>query len=147
MATKPTTHHPTTRRSANPTSLSSLFEAAIKFPRIREYVHHELTTDRSRFLTNGKALVWVTSDADGRISFSIDDNDKHAVSISVAIKFAGSAVIVKDDHPKYWGYETEEEWVNALKAKQRETDVSPRENQVCVSVLTHRDDPRAPWTG
>ena len=66
------------------------------------------------------------SEADGRISFSVDDNDKHAVSIAVAIKFAASAVIVKDDHPKFWGYETEEEWVNALKEKQRETEVPPR---------------------
>ena len=125
MAPKPTTHHPTNYKSTVPKRLDSLFDGRLKKSRIREYIHHELTTEGSRFLTNGKALVWVMSDADGRISFSVDDNDKHAVSIAVAIKFVASAVIVKDDHPKFWGYETEEEWVNALKEKQRETEVVP----------------------
>ena len=118
MASKPTTHHPTKWRSAKPTSLSSLFEAAIKIPRIREYVHHELTTERSRFLTNGKALVWVSGDADGRISFTVDD-DKNTRSIELAIRLAANSAIVKYDDPRCWGFETEEAWVNALKAKQR----------------------------
>ena len=125
MATKPTTHHPTKWRSAKPTSLSSLFNEIKNNSRVREYVHHELTTERSRFLTNGKALVWVTSDADGRISFTVDD-DKTARSIELAIRLAANSAIVKYDDPRYWGFETEEAWVNALKAQQRETDVAPR---------------------
>ena len=123
MTTKPVTHHPTRYKSVKPESLSPLFFRRLKPLGFREYIHHELTTEKSRFLTNGKVLVWVTIGEDGRIFFSVDDDDKSSIKIVLAMLAAANSAIVSEHRPKYWGYETEEEWVDALKAKQRETEV------------------------
>jgi hypothetical protein len=100
-------------------SAQELFDGRLEAYGVREHTEH--TTDRKRLLTDGRNGLWVYIDDKGRVSSLTRYASCGAPGkILQAIADAFDTDIVSEHDPRYWGFDTQEEWDAYMAQKSKE---------------------------
>jgi hypothetical protein len=95
-----------------------LFTTTLAGGRVREHIVHREddieTSETTRCLTDGENYVWAFRDDFGFVHSFTRWAGNRATFILQAVIDAFDTDIVSEDEPRYWGFETEEEWEAAL---------------------------------
>lgn len=87
-----------------------LFDGRLEKFGVREHIHLESTTERTRLLTDGRNYVWVYIDNDGIVACLSRYGANAPGKILNALADAFDTDIVSEHEPQFWGFNTQEEW-------------------------------------
>jgi hypothetical protein len=103
----------TNYRALDHLSFHDVFNGQLERFGVREAASQR-TTDGSRCLTDGSNFLWVYATPDGVAGFTRYHPNGAPGAILAAIEEAFGIEIVSEHDPRYYGYETQEEWDAAL---------------------------------
>lgn len=86
-----------------------LFDGRLEKFGVRECVH----SDGRRYLTDGRGNLWVYRREDDTVSFTRYASSGAVGNLRWTLEEAFETEIVSEHDPRYWGFETEEEWHQA----------------------------------
>jgi hypothetical protein len=87
-----------------------LFDGRLEEFGVREHVKPEVTTEKSRLLTDGRNYVWVYIDDDGLVGCLTRYAANAPGKILNALADVFDTDIVSEYEPQFWGFDTQEEW-------------------------------------
>jgi hypothetical protein len=95
-----------------------LFTTTLAGGRVREHIVHReddiQKSETTRCLTDGVNYVWAFRDDFGFVHSFTRTAGNHATFILQAVIDAFDTGIVSEYEPRYWGFDTEEEWQAGL---------------------------------
>jgi hypothetical protein len=118
--------------------MADLFDGRLKHAGIHEHQSNDATTDR-KCLTDGRNFLWVNGDEKGLISTFTRYRMNAPQRILRAIADEFNVEIVSEYEPKYWGYETQQEW-DAAWTKMANKDEQNFYNEVAKFVRGESHD-------
>jgi hypothetical protein len=92
-------------------NVQELFDGRLKSYGVCEHINPEQTTDESRCLTDGPNVLWVYIDDEGFVDFLkryAGGGDPSKILEAIAQAF--DTDIVSEHDPKFWGFDTQEDW-------------------------------------
>jgi hypothetical protein len=90
---------------------------------VREHVHPNETTDTDRCLTDGNNYLWVSVDEDGIVdTLTRWAPNGYPLYILKAIAETFDIGILSEDDPRYWGFDTEEEFWETVAQGRRDDE-------------------------
>jgi hypothetical protein len=98
-----------------------LFDGRLERFGIREHVNTNTSSTR-RCLTDNRNYLWVHIKDDAEISSITRHAGNTSSKILSAIAETFDVEIVSEHDPRFWGFETQEEWDAAMKAFSREAE-------------------------
>ena len=87
-----------------------LFDGRLKQCGIREHVQPDLSTKKSRCLTDGRNYLWAYINDDGFVACLTRYAGNAPGKILDAIADAFDTDILSEHEPQFWGFDTEKEW-------------------------------------
>ena len=113
----------TSLRTLKKVSAQGLFDGRLEEYGVREHINSRATTNESRCLTDGRNYLWVSIGDDGFVGAITRYGMGGAPGkILSAVAAAFDTDIVSEHEPRYWGFETQEEWDAAWEQMAREND-------------------------
>jgi hypothetical protein len=108
-------------RPLTPIRMADLFDGRFENAGVHE-TQCEGTTSNSKCLTDGQNFLWVYGDGEGLVSCFCIYGANAPQRILHAIDDAFGVDIVSEHEPRFWGYETTEEWEAAWAAESEECE-------------------------
>jgi hypothetical protein len=112
--------------------ITDLIDGRLEKFGVREHVHPEETNDQQKCLTDGRNCLWVYGEPDGLVSVMTRYAGNAPGKILGAIAEAFETKIVSKHDPRFWGFDTQEEWDAVCEAISKE-----REDQFYLDVLNY----------
>jgi hypothetical protein len=113
----------TDHRTLKKVSAQKLFDGRLEEYGVREHINPDTTTNNWRCLTDGNNYVWVSIRDDGFVGTITRFRPGGAPGkILKAIAEAFDTDIVSEYEPQFWGFDTQEEWVEWNEQRSREDE-------------------------
>ena len=102
---------------------SDLFDGRLEKFGVREFISEHTNPDSVRLLTDGRNCLFVYIDEDGFVTCFVRYGANAPGRIVDAVAEAFDTDIFSEYEPQYWGYDTNEEWDQAMKKYAEEHEV------------------------